>query len=357
MPRANVHILLATRLILVVLFLLAALVTLFTVGVAKLEALLLGAGVIVCVLAGIERGFLDAASVLSARFQTHPAAGRIPVYEAAGVVIGATLSSGLLLAISAQFGVAVCFAVTGGLIALLTVPVFAGTVSITDEMLGRDPIAGTAVGKRGAPGGPIRRGRPGGLQLVSALLTLTLGWLGIDLAYRVAQPLLLRQGVPLAWVGVATSGAGIVLLLCFGAAQILARYHNTDRWRSEWTSRVLPMAAVALLCLASATDRPALTVIGLLSLQAGYFFFSVFVTDLAIRYGSTFGSAEPTVFISGASYVLAHFSLCRAASLVPLLYWTTSCCGGFTVTCLVALTLLVLCVIRMLLVPFSRAAG
>lgn len=350
-PRA-IQVLLVTRPIVAAVFLICAALSPFIDSVERLETLMLGAGALVCLLAGVERGFLDAAAVLASKPDTATRTERFPVYEAAGVIIGSTLSSGLVIAISAELGVAVCFALIGSLVILITVPVLSDIVSIRNRAADERSRSAPARRIRVSAGRMIPWPARNHAEFVLTFSMLVLGWLGIDLAYRCTQPLMLRQGVPLRWVGFATIGTGLVLLAIFAITQLAIRSRTrTDR---PWAmlSYVVPAAATVLLCVASLTGEPSITVAGLIALQIGYFFFSIFATDLTIVYGRDAGSAEATVLLSGAAYVTAHILV------PPILYLTTEWCDGFTMTCIVASALVVICTLARFALPrFHLAPG
>ncbi|WP_215761894.1 hypothetical protein [Acetobacter sp. P1H12_c] len=316
--------------------------------IAMIRTVLLGAGMVVCLLCGIERGVLDAGAVLLSGAGSRPERERFSHYEAVGAIAGSTLSSGMSIGLNAWLGLPACCAVMAGLVALLTLPVWHSTATAKR-------ISSPRALSASLPSGPkTRLSRRDDKRTRFALLLLALvsGWLGLDLAYRVVQTLLLRQGLSLGWVGVVTVAVGIALLLLFAATQAFARQPGgrSERW-PQTAGAWLPVGAILVLLAASVTGRPAVTIAGFLCLQAGYFFFSGFVTHLIILYGRESERAASAVFLSGASYFVAHFLV------VPVLALTTSGTKGFVTTYAVATGCMILCVLIRYRMIEDRRAG
>lgn len=316
--------------------------------IAMIRTALLGAGMAVCLLCGIERGILDAGAVLLSGAGSWPERERFSHYEAAGALAGSTLASGMSIGLSAWLGLPACCAVMAGLVALITLPLWRSAATAKRISSPRSIPASFPNG----PKARLLRRDDKRTRFALLLPTLVSGWLGLDLAYRVVQTLLLRQGLSLDWVGAVSVGVGIALLLLFAATQAFACQPGgrSERWQ-QVAGAWLPVGAILVLLAASVTGRPALTIVGFLCLQAGYFLFSGFATHLIILYGRESERAASAVFLSGASYFLAHILV------VPVLALTTSGTKGFVTTYAVATGCVILCVLIRYRIMEDRRVG
>ncbi|WP_406807378.1 hypothetical protein [Burkholderia semiarida] len=317
--RRSVALLLCMRVAIVAIFIGTALVTISISSFADLERILFVAGVAVCLLSGIERGLIDASAMLEARAHAQLECARASLYEAFGVLLASTLTGGVLLALCARYGIPSVLLTTAALLAALAMPICVD-MSIGSHRPGD--------GESSAPIPALSDTRRlGTLETGYYVVVIALGWLGIDLAFRVTQPLLLSQGVTLARVGLSTVGIGIAVLCILAAGQIVPALRIFTCRHLESISGLLSALSVVLLTGASVSGNPLVTVAGFMALKCGYFFFSAFATDTVIETGSTTGSIGAMVCASGLSYLASHFAV------VPILYWTTSHFSGYTVAC------------------------
>ncbi|WP_325346006.1 hypothetical protein [Xylophilus sp.] len=139
----------------------------------------------------------------------------------------------------------------------------------------------------------------------------------MDLAWRIAQPLLIRQGITLTStgaVGVCTSVALLALSATawWRAGSLAGRGIGFRR-----ACELLGLLAVAALAVSGFGGGAACAVAGYIALQFAYFCFNVFTTHWLIHCGQALASPAVAVSAAAAAYFAAHFAV------VPILYFSS----------------------------------
>lgn len=329
-----VHVIFYIRIIIVILLCIAAFFIYHWGRHQSNETILFISGLTICFLSGIERGLIDTIAMLVTSGIKNKGSISISLYEAFGVLLASTLSGGIFLAFSEYYTVPVTLLIIALLLIVFLIPLLRKTAPIlkcNQHLAVKDSITinNTLNSKRS-----LRL-----IHIVYYTLIITFGWMGMSLAYRISQPLLLAQGISLSWIGYATGCIGAILLIIVAVCQSLYSIRRRMLRHLDVLSGSLSIVSVILLGMASIIHEPLLTILGFLMLKAGYFFFSVFMTNTIIVTGSISGSIKTMVFISGISYLISHFAI------ILILYLTTNNSNNYTEVCFISITLVTASVI------------
>ncbi|WP_241288128.1 hypothetical protein [Burkholderia stabilis] len=331
------HLVLVSRCVMLVHFLVLAAALSGVTDVARLERLLFLSGIVICTLSGVERGLLESASVLTADARSRGSALHLALSGSTGVVLAWIVCNGVVLPVEDRFGIAAAAVMMSLAIALLSVPLLSTAVRVADAQARELDQVALPMGDGGADRRAWHGGAPEVLKRTARLtLVLMVGWIGMDLAWRIAQPLMTSQGMTLTSIGAVGAFTSCGLLALAALAWLRAGKRMRRRIGFKSACETLALFAVCALAITGFRGGAAYAMVGYTALQIGYFCFNVFTTEFLIRYGQMFESPGGVVSAAAVAYFCAHFAV------VPILYFASQVPHGYGVIVMLAGIMLLL---------------
>lgn len=309
------------RFIIISVFIILSLISIHMTDVNSLRYLLLFCGAIVCTISGFERGLLEAASVLASDFSHRSNALHISLSASTGIVLAWLICNGLILPSADIFGITAAIMIT-------TIAVFGFSLPVLLSMLGKlaEPVRKghyftSNLTRRAMPlklNCPERAPfAPPLTSTIKLTLVLTFGWISMDLAWRIAQPLMVQEGVTLTTAGIVGFGSSI-LLLTFSVFIWLGATNKPEAG-SKLRKKTEFFGAVGIFLLSTSGFSGGITfaISGYVILQLAYFCFNLFTTEFLISHGYQHQSPGMIVSASAIAYFAAHLLV------VPILYFSS----------------------------------
>ncbi|MBS1087262.1 hypothetical protein [Gluconobacter sphaericus] len=346
LPRKNrqfqlLWLILLSRLAIILLFVILALYSIDVMEAEALKKLLFTSGVFICTISGLERGFLEVASVFAANTQQKTSALRLALAESTGIVLAWVFCNGVVLPAEDYFGTFASAFVAAILIGGFSVPLFLTILRRSNVQSTHDHEEGLSHAQPNIDAHKQENSHHNSRtwvwwQTLELAFVLIFGWLGMDLAWRISQPLLVHQGITL-------TSTGVVGVCMNGLLLILSAlvWRRTEKLSDKEISfrracEILGLFAVSMLSVAGFLGGTIYAIIGYMVLQFSYFCFTIFTMELLIRCGQTLKAPSIIVSVTSIAYSTAH------AAVIPILYFSSHVMHAYGLIALLAGIILVI---------------